>query len=472
MSWTLNDTATSKTQNDDEALGMRRLRERLFEPVDIASIAVFRMLFGAILFWEVWRFFDNDWIRKFYIVRKFHFKYFGFEWVHPWPGDGMYVHFVAVGVLALCVMTGFLYRITSWLLFLGFTYWFLLDQTRYLNHLYLAALLAFLLAVIPAHRANSFDVRVRPTLRSQTIPTWCLWLLRAQVGLVYIYAGIAKLNGDWLRGEPIRQWLASRNDYPLIGSWLDTEVAVWFFAYGGVLFDLLVIPALLWRKTRAWAFAACVAFHVINMWLFDIGIFPVLMLAATLLMFPPDWPRKVVLFFTPQQEGQVPTTPLPPSKPHQRLTMIFLASYLSLQLLIPLRHVLYPGNVHWTEEGHRFSWHMKLRQKLAEVHFYATDPMTGETWEVDHRQYLSTAQSKRVGRWPDMCLQFAHFLATELQTEEHAQVEIRVRTKASLNGRESQYLIDPEVDLSKEPRTPWHAGWILPLEKPLPVRND
>ena len=164
---------------------LKRLRRKLFQPVDIASIVVFRILFGAIMMWEVWRYFENDWIRKYYIDRKFYFKYFGFDWVQPWPGDWMYVHFLAVATFAFCVMTGLFYRVTSWLLFLFFSYWYLLDETRYLNHLYLTALLAFLLAIIPAHRAKSLDVRRMPTLQSPTVPAWCLWILQIQAGIVY-----------------------------------------------------------------------------------------------------------------------------------------------------------------------------------------------------------------------------------------------------------------------------------------------
>ena len=280
-------------QRTAETSWLLRLRGRLFEPVDIASIAVFRMMFGAILFWEVWRFFEHGWIRHNYVLPKFHFKYYGFEWLPAWPGDWMYIHFAMVGVLALCVTTGFLYRITSALFLLGFTYWFLLDQTFYLNHLYLVVLLAFLLAVTPAHRARSVDARLRPRIRSSTIPAWYLWLLRFQVGIVYFYSGVAKINGDWLQGEPLRQWLPRRSHYPLIGPWLADEWTAFFFSYGGLLFDLVVVPLLLWRRTRPWAFAAAVAFHVLNRCLFNIGIFPELMLAATLLFFSPDWPRKV-----------------------------------------------------------------------------------------------------------------------------------------------------------------------------------
>ncbi len=444
-----------------------RLRERLFEPVDIASIAVFRMMYGAVLFWEVWRFFENGWIRSYYISPDFHFKYYGFEWVHPWPGDWMYVHFVVVGILALCVMTGLLYRVTSVLFFLGFTYWFLLDETRYLNHLYLTALLAFLLAVIPAHRARSFDAWLRPRIRSSTIPAWYLWLLRFQVGIVYFYAGVAKINWDWLQGEPIRRWLARRSDYPLIGSWLETESAVVFFGYGGLLFDLLVVPFLIWRKSRPWAFASVVLFHTLNNWLFGIGIFPVLMLAATLLFFEPDWPRRLVFFFAPRgADGSTPPA-APATGRVQTLTLAFLGVWAAVQVFMPLRHFLYPGSVHWTEEGHRFAWHMKLREKRATATFIARDPTTGRTWRINPRRYLTSRQSDRVGRWPDMCLQFAHFLARELGRDGQADIEVRVECKASLNGRPYQRFIDPTVDLAKERRSLAHAEWIIPLTTPL-----
>ena len=449
-------------------------RRRLFEPVDIASIVLFRICFGAVIFWEVWRFFDHDWIRKYYIARAFYFKYYGFEWVHPWPGDGMYYHFLGVGLLGLCVMTGLYYRLTSWLLFLAFSYWFLLDQTRYLNHLYMAVLVTFMMACIPAHRAKSFDVLRRPAIRSETLPFWCLVLLRAQVGIVYFYAGIAKLNGDWLQAQPIRLWLSRRHDMPIIGPWLDTDLAGWFFAYGGLIFDLAVAPALLWHRTRYWALAACVFFHTTNKVLFNIGIFPVMMLAATLLMLPPDWPRKLNLLFSPVRNRSASKSSSHGhshaesgiSERKKRCIVAGLAAYIGFQILFPLRHFLYPGTVHWTEEGHRFAWHMKLRQKRAQAQFLATDPATGETWEIDQREHLSSQQRRLVGRWPDMSLQFAHYLAEELRQEGHPDIEIRARSKASLNNRPYQDLIDPDVVLSEQPRNLWPADWILPLKEP------
>jgi hypothetical protein len=249
------------------------------------------MAFGAIMLFEVVCHFVGGWIHRYYIEPNFFFTYYGFQWVKPWPGNGMYWHFEALGVLSACVMLGLCYRLSAVLLFFGFTYIFLLDQSWYLNHFYLIVLISLLMVFLPAHRAFSLDSWMRPAIHSDTAPTWTLWLLRAQIGIVYFYGGLAKLNGDWLHGEPMRMWLARRIDFPLIGQYFTEEWMVYGFVYGGLLLDLLVVPFLLWRRTRLIAFVFAFTFHLLNSFLFRIGIFPLFMSAATLLFFNPDWPR-------------------------------------------------------------------------------------------------------------------------------------------------------------------------------------
>ncbi len=191
--------------------------DRLFAPIDIASLVFFRIAFSAIMLWEVCRYYFYGWIELFYIEPAFHFTYYGFGWVRPWPGEWMYLHFLALGVLAAFIALGFLYRLSAILFFLGFAYVFLLDQTNYLNHFYLISLISFLMIFIPAHRAFSVDAKCLPEIRSDTAPAWALWLLLTQLGIVYFYAGLAKLNGDWLLGEPMRMWLADERGFPIIG---------------------------------------------------------------------------------------------------------------------------------------------------------------------------------------------------------------------------------------------------------------
>jgi vitamin K-dependent gamma-carboxylase len=453
---------------------MQTVLYRLFEPVDGASLAVFRMLFGAILVWEVYRYFSNGWIERYFVDPTFHFTFHGFGWIEPWPGGWMEAHFAVLGALAVCITLGLAYRIVAPLFFLGFTYVFLLEQARYLNHFYLVCLLALLLAVVPAHRVWSLDALLARPRWPETVPAWSLWLLRAQIGLVFFFAGVAKLNGDWLRGEPLRIWLAERTDFPVMGRFFTEDVTPWLFSYGGLLFDLFVIPLLIWPRTRIFAFVAAVGFHMTNQQLFTIGIFPFLALGTALLFFPVDWPRFRWLRAKRRPPRQPIVTP-GPSAPHgwrlsrARAALVGgLALYLAVQIAMPLRHFAIPGNVSWTEEGHRFAWHMKLRDKEAQTEFAVFDGGKRLGF-ADPGLYLTDWQWEEMSTRPDMILQFAHHIEREARRRGLGDVEVRADVFASLNGRQEQRLIDPAADLTKEsrPLLLGYADWVEPLRTPL-----
>jgi vitamin K-dependent gamma-carboxylase len=238
-------------------------------------------MFGAIMLWECWRFWSKGWIERHYIAPEFFFKYYGFEWVQAWPGDGMYWHFAALAVLALLIALGVFYRLATLLFFLAFTYIFLLDQARYLNHFYLVILISVALMVIPA-----------PHLRAPA-PAWSIWLFRLQFEVMYIYAGVVKINADWLRLEPMGMWLARRDDFFLLGEYFfQQDWVVALASYGAILLHIVGAPLLLWKVTRGWVMVVYFAFHLMNHFLFNIGIFPWMAMAGTLIFLEPDWPRR------------------------------------------------------------------------------------------------------------------------------------------------------------------------------------
>ncbi len=444
--------------------------ELLARPVDASSLATFRLLFGALMVWEVIRNFQYDFISPYYIGPSFYFTYEFFPFVSPLPGQWMYVLFVAMGLFALGMALGFFYKLSSFLFFLTYTYVFLLDKTPYNNHYYLISLLSFLLIFADAQRWISIDRLRHFQSSTDTVPFWQLFLLRAQIFIVYFYGGIAKLNSDWLSGEPMRLWLAERADYPLVGPLFTTEWTVYFFTYGGLLFDLSIGFLLLWPPTRLLAFLVVLFFHLTNNWLFSIGIFPFLGIAATILFVEPDWPRRVLSRFD-RQRPSLPIQPVlnPPKRTSlSGWTFGFVAVYLTLQVLIPLRHWLYPGDVSWTEEGHRFAWHMKLRNKEGRLNLKITDPKTGQIWSVKLEEDLTLGQITKMSTRPDMILQYAHYLREKLQQAGIDNPIITADAWVSLNGRPYQPLIDPKVNLAEvhsDPFTP--AEWILPLKEDL-----
>lgn len=457
---------------------MNHLLGRLFEPVDISSLVFCRIAFGGVMLWHVWTYFRVGAIKEDFIQPAFHFTWYWFGWVRPLSGADMYVVFFLMGMAALGILLGLLYRVSALLFFLLFTYQFLLDQAYYLNHYYLTCLLGLLMVLVPAHRALSLDAWMRPRLRSQTAPRWALWIIRFQIGVPYFYGGLAKLTPDWLQCQPMTMALAQRSyRLPLISRYMTEQWMIWVFNYGSLIFDLAIIPLLIWKRTRLFAFLIAVAFHLINAKLFDIGYFPWFMLLATTIFFEPDWPRRWVNGFARRVTGRTWLRAVPDA-PHEPLSwanlntvrrggILAVNAYVLIQVLVPLRHHCYAGPVGWTEAGHRFAWHMMLRGKICDLRYYATDPVSGQTRAVDIEEYLTERQAIKLAKDPDMIHQFALHLADELRKDGFPETEIRVLDLVSLNGRKPQLLIDPRVDLASIPRTWRHPSWLINLHEPL-----
>ena len=446
---------------------MQRLLAWLREPVDGASLAVFRIAFGGILLWDVFRHWPR--IQHLFLdslrnpVGGFQFKYYGWEWVQAMPGNGMYVLFAVIGLAAIGIMLGLFYRTACLVFLIAFSWQFFIDQANYLNHFYLVMLYGACLLMVPADRVWS----LRRGERSDWIPRWSLLGLMLMTEIVLLYAGLVKLNSDWLTGWPLIVWFADRAaEHPLIGSLLaDPDFAIvgaWF----ATALHLLGAPLLFFKKTRLIVFCFYTLFHLSNATLFSIGIFPWMTLCATTLFFAPDWPRRWLGLVTDKfQAGARPERlELALEKP----VMVLFGMFLLYNILMPLRPLVYPGPVAWTEEGHRFSWRMKLRDKDARVEFRVLDPETGNRWRVNPAIWLTRRQFDKMPTRPDMILQFAHHLDKAWQVKYRvSDPVVTVLAMCSLNFRELAMLIDPERDLSMIPRSQKPADWILPLDPAL-----
>ena len=268
----------------------RQWKEKVHEPVDGAGLAAFRILFGALMVFATARFAAKGWIAQLYIEPTYHFPYWGFEWVESWPSWGMYLHFAALGLSALSLAAGLFTRTSAAAFFVLFGYVELLDKSAYLNHYYLVSLLALLLVLLPSGANWSVDAwmvrRHQGDPKASSVPRGAYWLLRAQMAIVYGFAGLAKLNADWLvHAQPLRTWLQSYQDVALLGPILTQSWTAYAMSWAGAAYDLSVAGLLLWRPARKSALVAAVIFHVVVWLLFPIGIFPWLMLIAATVFF-------------------------------------------------------------------------------------------------------------------------------------------------------------------------------------------
>ncbi|MDF2694205.1 MAG: gamma-glutamyl carboxylase [Labilithrix sp.] len=442
-------------------------------PLDAAWLAAFRVLFGLALAVSMERFIAYGWVDSLLVGPRFRFHYWGFGWVEPLSRGSMYTLFWILAGLALAMAAGLAYRVTAPLFAAGLTYIQLVDVSTYLNHYYLAGLLAWLLAVSPANRVWSVDAWLRTRWRGSASPktiakAW-LVLFRVQIGAVYFFAGLAKAQSDWLlHGQPLGIWLGASTAIPVLGKLFTIDGVPLAMSWFGFLFDTTVVLWLSWRRTRPWAYAVVLVFHVFTRLLFDIGMFPIIMSVSALVFFDPSWPRALAARIRARRDEQraLVTHSTPASQRHRvllRAALALGALYCAIQLLAPLRCHLYGGNVLWHEQGMRFSWRVMVRAKGGATTFLVRQKETGRVFHVSPRDYLTAFQENEMSSQPDLVLQLAHHIQRDFEARDLGPVEVRVESKVSLNGRRGALLIDPDVDLTTVVDSALGgASWILP----------
>lgn len=442
---------------------MTAIKNYLNKEVSLAPLAFFRICFGILLFVSMVRFWLNGWIESLYIKPGFHFTFYGFEFVKDW-GVYTYVLFLICAVSALMVAIGYRFRIFSTLLFLSFTYIELIDKTYYLNHYYFISLLSFLLIFTPAHKAYSADAYLKKSISTSSVPRMYIDAFKLMLGILYFYAGLAKVNSDWLvNAMPLKIWLPAKNDLPLIGFLFNYEASAYIFSWAGCLFDLSIPFLLLNNKTRPFAYIFVVVFHFLTSMLFPIGMFPAIMTVSALVFFSPSFHQKILDFVFSKLPNWAPVTRIAYKAKNQALVFSLFASFFIIQTIFPFRYLAYPGELFWTEEGYRFSWRVMLMEKAGYAQFKIIDS-EGRAQTVDNTEYLTPQQEKMMSTQADMLLQYAHFLKTQYESQGKKDISIYADTYVSLNGRLSQPYIDPKIDLCKVSESFKPKYWILPFQ--------
>lgn len=429
----------------------------LFTRIDNSPLLVFRMFFGVLISFECYGAILTGWVRRNLIEPKFTFNFIGFEWLQPLPGPGMYIYFLVMGTLGILITLGFKYRFSILAFTLLWAGTYLMQKTAYNNHYYLLLLLSGLMFFLPANKNYSLDARSTPGIREHTMFSYVKWIIVLQLLIVYTYAAIAKMYGDWLDFSIIEILFKAKIDYPLVGALLQDPTVHKFIGLSGILFDLFIVPALLWKRTRKWAFVASIFFHLFNSIIFQIGIFPYLSLAFTLFFFPPEMIRRIFL------KGKTPVfgerLQVPENKNWVKGLLGF---YFLIQLLLPIRHYFIKDDVLWTEEGHRLSWRMMLRSRQGIITYRVVNKTTGDVHMVDQDAYLTKAQQRKTASYPDFIWQFARHLKQEYRSRGE-EVSVFVDSRVGVNGKPFAPFIDPETDLANEPWNYfWHNAWILP----------
>jgi hypothetical protein len=436
-------------------------RSHITTPVSIAPLVTFRIAFGLLMFVSLLRFWWRGWISTVYIQPRFHFTYMGFEWVQPLGETGMHLLFLVIVAAALFMALGLFYRPASILFFLGFTYVELIDVTTYLNHYYFISLVAFIMIWLPANRHFALDVWRKPSLQRTQAPAWTINLLRFQLAVVYVFAGLAKLNPDWLlQAEPMKTWLPAKSHLPLVGPLMYKTWVAYLFSWFGAAYDLFIVFFLLNKRTRPVAYCFVLIFHIATAIFFPaIGMFPYVMIVCSLVFFSGGFHEKLLgQIQAPASVDAVYTFR------YQPLFTYGILVYAVIQLMVPLRFMLYPGRLFWHEEGYRFSWRVMLMEKAGTAYFTVKDKTGKAYYEVDNKAFLTPLQEKMMSTQPDMILKYAHYLAQEFARKGIEEPRVYAAVYVALNGERSKLFIDSSVNLAAEKLSWGHYKWVLPYK--------
>lgn len=439
----------------------------LFHRIDNSQIVIFRIFFGLLMMLECWGSIATGWVTETFVEPEFTFTFIGFEWTKFLLGETMYYIYGFLGVLGLMIMLGAFYRISTVLFALGWSLVYFMQKEHYNNHYYLVMLVSWFMVFIPANRYKSVDLIFWPKIRSDYTYQWTRLLFILQLFLLYTYAAIAKLYPGWMNGDfmmiryqKTAAWFAENVAWEPLTELLYSREFAKFISHIGFGFDLLIVPLLLWRPTRTFALIMALIFHIINSITLHIGIFPYFALSFVVFFYPPATIRNI---FFPRKTTYLPgSNEFQPRHKNQTVFTFFFIVYILWQTYLPIRHWFIPGDVLWTEEGHRLSWRMMLRTKTANTSFYILDHQTGVKSRVNLDDYLTPLQKSRVGARPDMIWQFAQYLRKE-EAKKGNDIGVYVESYLSINRGPFNEYIDKNVDLSQ---VKWsyfgHQEWILP----------
>jgi len=459
-------------------MASKKLHLCLWKQVPIAPLVVFRLFFGALLLFSTVRFAWNGWIDMCYISPSYFFPLFDWQWIKPLSANGMYIVFIGLGISSFCICIGLLYRINTILFFLLFTYTELIDKTYYLNHYYLVCLLSFWMMLVNAHHHFSIDSLLFPKIKRKSVPQWQIVIFKLQLSIVYFFAGLGKVNPDWLfHAEPMRTWLPSKYQLPLLGKIVQYRATAFLFSWMGCLYDLSIWFFLLLKKTRKLAYLAVIVFHVLTSILFpQIGMFPYIMMVCTVIFFATEWHEKVLSTIQKyyskvfKKVTKVSTSSLGLPEDIKltlklKLISLGLGLYVLLQLYLPFRYLYYPGNLLWHEQGFRFSWRVMLIEKVGITYITLKDPKTGIKKNVEQCNYLSKYQQRMMSTQADMILQFVHSIGDEFKKEKGYAPEIYVQSTLALNGHKRREFIDKEINLYPLKDGYKNRNWVIPFEQ-------
>ena len=438
---------------------MKKIHNYLKEDVSGYSLAIFRILFGSILFTQSVYWIFTSFIQENILNPTFLFPFI--EGVSPLSDNLMVYGLNSILLISsFCILINRFYRVGLIIYLFSFTYLWLLCQGYFNNHYYLFSIICFLLIFSKSLFSNTEKVR---------LPRLYLFILQALIVIVYVIAGINKINPYWLLGlQPMTHIFGQ------IGV-TENSLLIPIFTYLGLFFDLLIGPLLLLKRTRYVAIIVAILFHLMNFFIFilangEIGAFPFVMIAALVLFMDSEKLESYKL---------KPNARLLIRQNYKKPISFFLLFFLIVQIILPFRHVFFKGYVDYNGIGQRFSWRLKNMYKEPKtdglVKFTVLTPTkdtvsTFNLFNIEHAKIkLTNRQRTNLIYYPNIIPTFAQKIEKHFQdsiNNSDFDFIITGSCEIAFMGRDSELLFNPNIDLTKVTNSTYKTNsWLNPLKQ-------
>ncbi|PSN30216.1 Vitamin K-dependent gamma-carboxylase [Blattella germanica] len=363
------------------------------------------------------------------------------------PMDPASLGLIRIMFGAFGIMLGLYFRISCIAYIIPYWFIFMLDKTAWNNHSYLFGIISILLLGSNAHHFWSLDILLGRVKRNYPVPVWNYFILRFQIFILYFYAGLKKMDRDWLEGYSMRN-----------------------LSYHDVFAPF--------KRT---------------------GMFPYVCLVTMPIFCNANWPRKILKYFSrskyasrnngKEKEKQKLKEEFKEgcefNKIHeefpkgvitwkQKLVVFLLITHMGLQMFLPYSHFITKGYNNWTHGLYGYSWDMMVHTwDTVLVLVKVVDHETGKEHFLDPEAWV---QSSRWEKHGDMVVQYAQCLQRKLlkgisddgeKTEQYElskNISIYIDVWCSLNGRFQQRMFDPRVDLLTVNWSPFkEVSFLMPL---------
>jgi len=333
---------------------------------------------------------------------------------------------------ALLLALGILSRISALLFALSFGYLFLIDMSWYNNHYYLWCLMAFMFAIVDTNHSISIIDVIKGDSEMEISDT-AIQSFKWLISIVYLYAALVKINPDWLQGYPATIWFENRN-------YARPNLFGLIISYTGLFYDLLM-PIMLWYFARKWwIIIPYFLFHFINSFMFNIGMFPFIMMVAWLLFSVKN--LKPFSKFKFESAKQIFA--------YKYINSILFVFFV-FHVVFPLRYWMYDGRTSWHRQGYYFSWRMMLdNYHLHDFRFKVVLPSMKNEYAIDFDRIMTYRQFENIYNDSYALWYVAQVLAKDAKQKYKEQnPQVYCTSIISLNQHLPKALLDSTKNLEK-----------------------